>query len=149
MHSSKTSTCASYSSYPYKDPKHRLYVDYTTYMEINRVAGDKIVEELAQGKEVVLPSRLGTLRLYKHKQSKKKKHVDFKLTKEYGKTIYHKNLKTNGYYFRLHWAKYGQAANFKNKSVWAFSVTRSQQRYKENSFVKYITKHGLKHLIEK
>ena len=150
MESKRLTTCSAYASYPYQDPLHPLYVDYDTYMNINRVAGDKIVEDLViTGKEIVLPSRLGTFRLYKHKQSKNKKHIDHKLTKEYGKTIYHKNLKTNGYYFRLHWAKFGQAANFKNKSTWAFSVTRSQQRYKKNSFVQYIKRTGLNHLIEK
>jgi hypothetical protein len=150
MESTKITTCSAYADYPYQDSEHPLYVDYDTYMSISRTAADKIVETLVMtGKEVILPSRLGTFRLYKHKASKAKKHVDHKLTKEHGFTVYHKNLKTNGYYFRLHWAKFGQAANFKNKSTWAFKITRSQQRYKQNSFVQFINRNGLNHLIEK
>lgn len=149
MKSNRLTVCSSYEDYPYKDPDHPLYVDYDTYIKINRTAGDAIVKEIVQGREVVLPSRLGSFQLFKHKKSKNKKHIDFNLSKKYGKTIYHTNLKTNGFYVRLHWSKYGQAANFRNKSTWAFKLTRSQLRYKDNSLVQYINKNGVNHLIQK
>jgi hypothetical protein len=144
----RISTCSSYESYPHQKKEHSLYVDYDTYMKINRLAGDKIVEKLVMtGKSVTLPSRLGIFQLMSFKPKENKK-IDFKLTKEYGKTIYHRNIATDGYVARLHWSKNRGNANFKNKQTWAFKLTRSQQRYKENSIVKYIQRFGLKHLIK-
>ena len=148
MESKRLTTKTSYDDYPYKDPKHALYVDYDTYMKINRTSADKLVEKLiSTGKAINLPSRLGTLQFLTFKPKENKK-VDFKLTKEFGKTIYHRNLATNGYVARLHWSKNRGNANFLNKNTWALKLTRSQQRYKANSVVQYIKTHGLAHLIK-
>ena len=80
---------------------------------------------VSDAEEVSLPCRLGTLRIKKIK-SKERKMVDWKLTKEYGKLIYHLNMHTDGYYYKWHWKK--QNALFTNKSVYSFKPLRKYKR---------------------
>jgi len=148
MESKRISVTQSYKSYAHKNPTHSLYADYKLYMQIIRLANTKLVEKLIiTGKQVILPSRLGVLQFQTFKPTKKKS-IDFKLTKEYGKTIYHNNLATNGLVVKLVWVKNWYKANFKNKQTWKFKLTRHQQRYNYNSVTKYVQRNGLKHLIK-
>ena len=148
MQDKRITTTKSYETYPYKKPTHGLYLDKKLYMEIIKLANTKLVEKLIMtGKKVVLPSRLGTLQ-FKTLKTTKKKMIDFKLTKEIGKTVYHNNLATNGLAVKLVWGKTKYKANFKNKKTWKFKLTRHQQRYNHNSVTKYIQRNGLKHLIK-
>lgn len=147
MQDKRITTTQSYETYPYKKPTHDLYLDKKLYMEIIKLANTKLVEKLIMtGKKVVLPSRLGTLQFMTFKPTKKRM-IDFKLTKELGKTIYHNNLATNGLAVKLVWSKSWYKANFKNKKTWRLKLTRHQQRYNYNSVTKYIQRNGLKHLI--
>lgn len=101
-------------------------IDKNTYRNIcidfNEMLVDYIISDAG---EVSLPCRLGTLRVKKIK-SKKRKMVDWKNTKEYGKLIYHLNMHTDGYYYKWHWKK--QNALFANKSVYSFKPLRKYKR---------------------
>ena len=101
-------------------------IDKNTYRNIcidfNEMLIDYIISDAG---EVTLPCRLGTLRVKKIK-SKNRKMVDWKLTKEYGKLIYHLNMHTDGYYYKWHWKK--QHALFSNKSVYSFKPLRKFKR---------------------
>ena len=101
-------------------------VDKSTYRNIcidfNEMLIDYIISDAG---EVTLPCRLGTLRIKKIK-SKNRKMVDWKLTKEYGKLIYHLNMHTDGYYYKWFWHK--KKAIFTNKSAYSFSPTRNNKR---------------------
>jgi hypothetical protein len=91
-------------------------------IEFNEMLIDHII--LDSG-EIELPCRLGSLRIKKIK-SKNRKMVDWKLTKEYGKLIYHLNMHTDGYYYKWHWKK--KSALFTNKSVYSFVPLRRHKR---------------------
>ena len=101
-------------------------VDKSTYRNIcidfNEMLIDYIISDSG---EVMLPCRLGTLRIKKIK-SKNRKMIDWKLTKEYGKLIYHLNMHTDGYYYKWYWKK--QNALFSNKSVYSFKPLRKFKR---------------------
>ena len=148
MESKRITVTQSYKTYKFKKPSSDLYVDSKLYMQIIKLANTKLVEKLVMtGKQIKLPSRMGTLQLQTFKPTKRKS-IDFKLTKELGKTIYHRNLATNGLAVKLAWNKSWYKANFKNKKTWKFKLTRHQQRYNYNSVTKYIQRNGLKHLIK-
>lgn len=144
--------------YPFlHNPKHSLYVNHRNYKKILRLFFKKLAKELiTSGKEIVLPSRLGSLQAMKYKP--KRKLVDFNATKVYNKkhnltgkdkkVIYHRNRVTNGFLPIIHWSKIIKA-NFKNKRKYAFDLTRPNRRpneYNKNnpevSLMPYFKKEG-------
>ena len=91
-------------------------------IEFNEMLVDYIISDAG---EIKLPCRLGSLRIKKIK-GKKRKMVDWKTTKEYGKLIYHLNMHTDGYYYKWYWKK--KTALFTNKSVYSFVPLRRHKR---------------------
>lgn len=128
----------SYVDFSYKhEPKHKLYVNKEQYKRILKLFYKKLAEELiSSGKEIILPSRLGSLQAVKYKPIKKK--IDHKRTKELyaehnkrnpnnKKYVYHTNRATKGYLPFIYWSKLVKA-NFKNKRKYKFSLTRPNLR---------------------
>lgn len=76
---------------------------------------------IKSGRKIRLPFGLGSIQAVKYKP--KRKMVDFNLTKQYGKTIHHRHLATNGFWCRIHWFK-DHTCQFKNKSKYSFRLTR-------------------------
>lgn len=62
------------------------------------------------------------------KRKSKNKVVDFKKTKEIGKTVYFTNLHTSGYYFRWFWEKFTSKCRFKNKRYYKFVRNRNLKK---------------------
>lgn len=55
-----------------------------------------------------MPCGLGYIQVGKYQPknyNSKSLSIDYKLTREYGKVIYHLNEHRNGYKYRLHWSK--------------------------------------------
>nr|DAH49752.1 MAG TPA: hypothetical protein [Caudoviricetes sp.] len=55
-----------------------------------------------------MPCGLGYIQVGKYQPknyNSKSLSIDYKLTREYGKVIYHLNEHSNGYKYRLHWSK--------------------------------------------
>lgn len=77
--------------------------------------------------EFKMPSRLGYLRVVKCRPPKVKA-IDFKKTKQYGKTIRHINMHTDRYHFRFKWIKSSPYCYFTNKSYYSFSVVDDKAR---------------------
>jgi hypothetical protein len=81
---------------------------------------EKIVIERKRYK---LPHHLGTHRIKKRKLSSYiHPKIDFNSTKKLGKTVYHLNKHTNGYYFKWYWDK--DNIRLKNKSFYIFELTK-------------------------
>jgi hypothetical protein len=103
---------------------------YPTFSQIIKSFNQRIMEKiLFDNFEFELPYRLGSIRIKKRKYKKiadRKLKVDFQKTKEYGQTIFHLNLHTDGYYYRFFWKK--ENAVFVNKSVYSFTPARSVKR---------------------
>lgn len=74
-------------------------------------------------KRYKLPLALGLHRIKKRKiRGQIKPKIDFNNTKLLGKTVYHLNKHTNGYYFRWFWDK--EDCRFKNKAFYNFELTK-------------------------
>lgn len=83
---------------------------------------------VVQRKRYKLPSGLGVHRIKKRKlKASIKPKIDFYTTKKIGKTVYHLNKHTNGYYFRWFWDKEG--VRFKNKAFYNFELTKKNTTY--------------------
>lgn len=108
---------------------------------------------ITTGDVMVLPSRLGVIRIYRyntdrlHRNLKEmnikiRKFIDFNKTKKLkesgiNKTVTMNNMSTYGYWFKVKWTKF-KHANFKNKSFYSFKplrtvVRHNTQREKDNN----------------
>lgn len=86
-------------------------------------------------KRYKLPYNLGVHRIKKRKlKSYIIPKIDFNATKKLGKTVYHLNKHTNGYYFRWFWDK--EEARFKNKSFYTFELTKKNTTFLANEIIK-------------
>jgi nucleoid DNA-binding protein len=102
---------------------------------------------ITTGDEIQLPSRLGSIKIYKYNtiriakelkevNVKVKKMVDFnrtKVLKERGidKTVLLDNKATYGYWYKIKWSKFDNA-NFKYKSLYSFNLLRTLVRSNKN-----------------
>lgn len=116
-------------------------IDYSTYRKILnaffKFLRDEILEE---SREVKLPCVLGTLSVVKSQPKEytsKSLRVDYHLSKQYGKLMFHLNEETNGFKYRYHWCK--RTMRTKNKSKYRFIATRANKRY-----LAYLLKNNLK-----
>jgi len=116
----------------YKDYKAntKQAVSYGAYRKVceafNKAVSNKILEEAY---EFVLPYRLGTLRIKKRKLNLSYLNglrVDYKKSKEAGKTVYHLNEHTNGIFYSWWWNK--RTSIVKNKTYYKFIPTRVNKR---------------------
>lgn len=136
-----------YKSYmEYVDDNPLYQVEYRKFRDIIndyfRYLRDEIIEN---GKEVRLPCRMGTLQVVKHKPktyTSKSLRIDFKATKEAGKTIYHLNEHTNMYKYRFLWSKQNMLT--KNKTKYQLIMTRANKRR-----LAYLLKNRVRDYIEK
>lgn len=101
-------------------------VPYSIYkkicIEANNIIMDKIIHE---GKIFEMPYRLGRMYVRKRKvntDTTKTMKIDFKKTKELGKTVYHLNTHTNGFFMKFHWNKI--RGYVKNISRFCYKPTR-------------------------
>lgn len=135
-----------YKSYmEYVDDNPLYQVEYRKFRDIIndyfRYLRDEIIEN---GKEVRLPCRMGTLQVVKHKPktyTSKSLRIDFKATKEAGKTIYHLNEHTNMYKYRFLWSKQNMLT--KNKTKYQLIMTRANKRR-----LAYLLKNRIRDYIE-
>lgn len=114
-----------------------------TYKKVNYDFNTLLVKMLVNtGKKHRLLGGFGELFIRKGKTSVvDKKKVDFNLTKKYGKTIYHENRHSSGFYARFKWDK--NKVYMMNKHLYKFVPCRwasrylSQQIKEENTIVRY------------
>lgn len=120
-----------YESYCNFIGNNTLYqVDYKTFRALLIDYFIHIKDEvLENGKDFKLPCRLGDLSIVKHKPKEwtgKSLRIDYKLSKEYGKIIYHLNEHSDGYKYRAHWSK--KLSMLKNKTKYQLILTRYNKR---------------------
>jgi len=117
--------------------------DVKTYLSVGEAYREFLLSKVLEGEEVVLPARLGTLKVVgsKRKLSFTKEGVpklapdwvktkalwernpEAKLTK---KRIFHTNEETSGVIYRLQWSTNRYA--IENKTVYSFRLTRTHKR---------------------
>lgn len=148
VYGKKITAKESYTTFKRNNPKKASFVSKKDYMIILRAISDEImINLLEEGNEIHLPSRLGSLQVIKYTPSKKR--TDMNGTKLYGKRMPHVNMHSDGYCVRLHWDKGESHANFKNKSLWAFALTKDNKCRNDYSLAKYVKRYGVNHFVER
>ncbi len=105
---------------------------YQTYVKVNSRLNELLLEEfvIKNSGTLALPHRCGLIRVKKRKIQLKNKNslrVDWHLTKQKGKRIFHLNQHTNGFAYHFYWDK--SKAIVKNKSQYRFRVARQYARF--------------------
>jgi len=104
------------------------YVSFTVFKALWLEYQQYIIQKvLYDGLTFVFPYQLGELYIEKYKLKTKVKHVDFYMTKQLGKTVYHTNEHSDGYKYAVRWSKY-IFANVKNIEKYRFKFVRFNQR---------------------
>lgn len=132
MKSGKSYTIVDFYQYYLEEVKSNINykVDYKTYRKILeeyfKFIRDEIIE---RGEEVKLPSRIGIIRIIKTKPTYwdgKHCSIDFRKTREYGKTILYLNEHSDGWKYRCHWLK--KECIIPNKTKYQLVMTRANKR---------------------
>ncbi len=108
-----------YDTLPIKE-----HIDKKTFIALIKDFFNQYTNKIIVGrKRYKLPLTLGLHRIKKRKlKGIIRPKIDFNNTRKLGKTVYHLNKHTNGYYFRWYWDK--EECKFKNKSFYNFELTK-------------------------
>jgi hypothetical protein len=114
---------------------YTIYDFYQSYNKKDKVSRDQYIAILkdffsimvkkiiTDRKMIELPYNLSTHRIQKVKHDiSRTPRVDFNKTKLLGKTVYHLNSHSSGYYFRWYWYKYPYL--IRNKKQYTFELTK-------------------------
>lgn len=105
----KTDSHTYHSMYKYYKVNSPYKVEYSLYKRILDRMSQIIAEAVLDRSEgFKMPCGLGYIQVGKYQPknyNSKSLSIDYKLTREYGKVIYHLNEHSNGYKYRLHWSK--------------------------------------------
>lgn len=121
------------------NPNKPNYISQERYQNIIGQYNDLVIEELKQGDSFKLFNRLGELRIIRIKR--KRKLVNFYLTKKEGRVIYHENMATNGYDLKLKWNR--KDAMFRNKRIWSIKLVRDRMRRSKGSIREFAKEKGV------
>ena len=111
----------------YKNTAGSTPIAYKRFRQILTALNTAIFSYILEGYSFKFPYNLGILKIKKRKLTllnKKMLRVDFAATKKYGKTIYHPNEHTNGFYYKFAWSR----GCVKNIMKYSFSPTRKYKR---------------------
>ena len=99
------------------------------------------MDHILKGDFFRFPYNLGILKIRKNKvnvSNKKYMRIDFNATKKEGKTIYHLNEHSDGYYYRFKWKK-GYVSNIFS---YVFTPVRSRKRELAQTIKSGFTEYG-------
>jgi len=122
-------------AYEFFKEKHNIDISYKEYREICYDFNKMIVNEVLEGKTQKLPHSMGMLWIKKFKMNYDNPAIDFKATKEAGKTIYHLNEDSDGYCGRWTWSKRNNLA--KNMIYYSFQPSWTNKRACSAEFKKH------------
>lgn len=105
-------------------------VSYVRFKRISEAFNKLISDSILDASEgFKMPYGLGYVRIIKYKPktyTSKSLSVDYKSSKEEGKTIYHLNEHSDGYKFRLYWSKLPQT--FPDRYRYQLKLIRANKR---------------------
>lgn len=119
-------------SYTFRDMYRTMPidVDYSLYKRILDEMCSVILDHLFERSEgFKMPCGLGFIQIGKYIPktfTDKSLSVDYKLSKEYNKRIYHLNEHSDGYKYRLHWSRVPMT--FANRYKYRLSLVRQNKR---------------------
>jgi len=105
----------------------QVKITYTRFKKVLLALGEAIFEYILEGHAFKFPYNLGILRVKKRKltlNNTRMLRVDFAATKREGKTIYHLNQHSNGFYYKFTWKR----GYVKNIMKYSFVPVRKYKR---------------------
>lgn len=118
-----------YKYYASEHKNDEFSVDEKKYRDVilrfNKRAMNAILNE---SKELKLPYRLGSIRIRKCKMDivNNRPKIDFGQSRKLGRTVYHLNMHSDGYYYKFYWNRTG--CNAKNYRAFCFEPIRQNSR---------------------
>jgi nucleoid DNA-binding protein len=131
----------------YKDYAKKDVVSKAIYASVIQAISEQLMLELLEGNEVYLPSKLGSLQIVKYKP--KRQIIDVHSSLQYNKKLCYTNNHSDGYSVRLHWDKFTSHANFKNKSMWSFNLTKDNTSRNKLSIARHVKVNGVHNFVER
>lgn len=123
-----------YNDFCKKNPE--IFISFDDWKKVIYLFNEKFREYILEsGEKAKLPFGFGEFSIIKKKRKKIKVidgkeyinlPIDWKKTKEKGKTIYNFNYHTEGYFFGWYWFK--QTARFRHSDLWYFKPYRTTSR---------------------
>ncbi len=104
-------------------------IDYKLYRSICEAYNKNIVEDiLLNAGEIMLPYRLGSIRIQKKKMKLEKESmkIDWQASRAVGRRVYHLNDHRDNYRYKWYWKK--SNAIVKNKTAYSFTASRANKR---------------------
>lgn len=100
--------------------------------EIRKVIGtfnDELFNTVIETRDgVELPEQLGHIFIGTCPQSKKKKNINYSITKKYMKVIQHRNWESDNYIAKIFFSTFGSKYRYKNHELWGFEPCRRFKR---------------------
>ena len=119
-----------YESYKQDIEPDTVYdVDFDTYRAIIYDYFKLIRDQILDGKEFIIPYRLGSIQIIKSKPktyTSRSLRYDWKAMKELGKPVYYLNEHSDGRKYRYFWSK--RDCLFVNKTKYMFIASRDNKR---------------------
>lgn len=113
-------------AYKFYKEKHGNNVDQATYRKICCEFNKKVCELVLKGRVVKLPHNVGDLWIKKIQTNWEKPRIDLNETKKRGKTIYHLNEHSDGWWARWYWTRFNNRIT--NVIFYSFHPTRANSR---------------------
>jgi len=95
----------------YVEKKERYILSQSDFINVCGEFNQRVVDNIIRGKTFYLPGGLGFINVEKFKSNKPKqeKYIDWPNSVKYGKQIYHTNLHSDGYRYRIVWWRMWQS----------------------------------------
>lgn len=115
-----------FDSFLIQYPEYKDQLDYNTFKDVILESNKNIAAIIInEDNGFKLPENLGYIAVTRYKS--KKKAIDWESTHKYKKRIYHNNLHTFGFSFKIRWYKAG-IAKFRNNRIYKFDSCRTLSR---------------------
>lgn len=103
------------------------YMDYKTYRTICEEYYYEVTNRLLRGDFIKLGFNLGVFHVFKtRKKATDRLCIDWKLTNQYGKRIYHTNEHSRKYSYKLYWDR--NLASTPQLKLYSFTLCRAAKR---------------------
>ena len=123
--------------------KHPIYskIDNNKFKKIIKLFNERIWKEVIENRDgVKLPDSLGYLFIGTCPAAKSV-NTDYALSKQYGKVLQNRNLKTDGKIAKIFYTNLSTKYRFKNRDLWQFQAVRQFKRTVAKTYPEYWPKY--------
>ncbi len=104
----------------------KFKINKKDYKKVLKFFNKKLCKAVLEGHRIVLPARLGKIRIKKLKTSTKRLRYDYGHYNKTGQKLYHLNEHSDGFYGRWFWMK--ASMSISGQSAYSFEATWTNKR---------------------